>query len=365
MCNIVFFLYLLYVVFIFPSCKCKYCHKKCCNQINVIKKQKTKNKKKQKKKGERLIEEMQQNTFLNALRNNPLNLLLLCVVYEDYEGKLPTSRTELYQVIARCLLRRYCAKRNWPAPEDDSVLEKMFEKEILALGELAWLCLLSDRYGFCETEMDEFERKYPGLVARELGLLYKEESLKRLKPQHEYCFLHKTFQEYVAASYIAQKLRNQKFNVFKHLNISFDDIVTKYPQVFIFVSGMLGEKATVLFTQIGEESRKFYDWNWNERCNEKIATFFIQSFDESGHAAQMAVTLCNIIPFPKVITSKLIDNYNASVDNRIQTLLNHQPIKSSLINRFQNKIIHLLRSEKLGPIYLINTTRSVCQIRIT
>ena len=34
--NIVFFLSLLYVVFIFPPCKCKYCHKKCCNQINVI-----------------------------------------------------------------------------------------------------------------------------------------------------------------------------------------------------------------------------------------------------------------------------------------------------------------------------------------
>ena len=263
-------------------------------------------------KGERLIEEMQQNTFLNALRNNPLNLLLLCVVYEDYEGKLPTSRTELYQVIVRCLLRRYCAKRNWPAPEDDSVLEKMFEKEILALGELAWLCLLSDRYGFRETEMDEFERKYPGLGARELGLLYKEESLKRLNPQHEYCFLHKTFQEYVAAAYIAQKLRNQKFNVFKHLNISFDDIVTKYPQVFIFVSGMLGEKATVLFTQIGEELKKTYDWNWNEHCSKERATFFIESFNESGHAEQMAVTLCNIVPFPKVITSKLIDNYNAS-----------------------------------------------------
>ena len=263
-------------------------------------------------KGEKLIEEMYQNTFLHALRNNPLNLLLLCVVYEDYEGKLPSSRTELYQVIVQCLLRRYCAKRNRPAPEDDSVLEKMFEKEILALGELAWLCLLSDRYGFRETEMDEFEGKYSGLVARELGVLYKEESLKRLKPQHEYCFLHKTFQEYVAAAYIAQKLRNQKFNVFKHLNISFDDIVTKYPQVFIFVSGMLGEKATVLFTQIGEELKKSYDWNWNECCNEKTATFFIESFNESGHAEQMAVTLCNMIPFPKVITSKLIDNYNAS-----------------------------------------------------
>ena len=263
-------------------------------------------------KGERLIEEMEQNTFLHALRSNPLNLLLLCVVYEDYKGKLPTSRTELYQVIVRCLLRRYCGKRNWPAPKDDIVLEKTFEKEILALGELAWLCLLSDRYGFFETELDEFERKYPGLKARELDLLYMEESLKRLNPQHEYCFLHKTFQEYVAAAYIAQKLRNQKFNVFKHLNLSFDDIVTKYPQVFIFVSGMLGEKATVLFTQIGEELKKTYDWNWNEHCSKERATFFIESFNESGHAEQMAVTLCNIVPFPKVITSKLIDNYNAS-----------------------------------------------------
>ena len=258
-------------------------------------------------KGERLIEEMQQNTFLNALQNNPLNLLLLCVVYEDYEGKLPTSRTELYQVIVQCLLRRYCAKRNLPVPEHDSVLEKTFEKEILALGELAWLCLLSDRYGFRETELDEFERKYPGLVARELGLLYKEESLKRLKPQHEYCFLHKTFQEYVAAAYIAEKLVNQQFNVFEH--ISFEDVVTKYPQVFIFVSGMLGEKATVLFTQIGEELKKD-DWDWNEHCWEEEATFFIESFNESGHPEKMAAFLCKVIPFPKVITLESYGGHN-------------------------------------------------------
>ena len=258
-------------------------------------------------KGERLIEEMQQNTFLNALQNNPLNLLLLCVVYEDYEGKLPTSRTELYQVIVQCLLRRYCAKRNLPNPEDDSVLEKTFEKEVLALGELAWVCLLSDRYGFPENELVEFERKYPGLVARELGLLYKEESLKRLKPQHEYCFLHKTFQEYVAAAYIAEKLVNQQFNVFD--NIPFDVFVTKYPQVFIFVSGMLGEKATVLFTQIGEELKKD-DWDWNEHCWEEEATFFIESFNESGHPEKMAAFLCKVIPFPKVITLESYGGHN-------------------------------------------------------
>ena len=262
----------------------------------------------QSSKGERLIEEMQQNTFLHALRNNPLNLLLLCVVYEDYEGELPTSRTELYQVIVQCLLRRYCAKRNQPAPRNDIALERKFEKEILALGELAWLCLLSDRYGFRESELDEFESRYPGLVARELGLLYKEESLKRLKPQHEYCFLHKTFQEYVAAAYITEKLVNQQFNVFERIDLY--DLETKYPQVFIFVSGMLGEKATVLFTQIGEELKTSYHWNWIEHCSEEDATFFIETFNESGHPEQMAATLCQIIPFPKVITLQSDEDYN-------------------------------------------------------
>ena len=260
-------------------------------------------------KGEKLIEEMQQNTFLHALRNNPLNLLLLCVVYEDHEGKLPTSRTELYQVIVQCLLRRYCAKRNQPAPRNDIALKRKFEKEILALGELAWLCLLSDRYGFRESELDEFESRYPGLVARELGLLYKEESLKRLKPEHEYCFLHKTFQEYMAAAYIAEKLVNQQFHVFNHL--IFNDLVRKYPQVFIFVSGMLGRKATVLFTQIGEELKN-HNWDWNLDCREEEATFFIETFNESGHPEQMAATLCKVMPFPKVITLELCEDYNYS-----------------------------------------------------
>ena len=52
------------------------------------------------------------------------------------------------------------------------------------------------------------------------------------------------------------------------------------------------------------------------------------------------------------------------VNNRTQTIFSLQSIKSLIIGS-KNKIIHSLQSEKLGPIYLINTTRSVCQIRIS
>ena len=268
-------------------------------------------------KGESLIVEIKENDLLNALRNNPLNLILLCVVYEDYKGKLPTARTELYQVVVQCLLRRYCAKQSLVAPEENSALEKQFEEDILALGELAWMCLLSERHGFHESELAALEIRYKGLVARDIGLLYKEESLRRLNPQHEYYFLHKTFQEYLAATYIAQKLRKNQLNLFEDL--SFNNMVTDYREVFLFVSGLLGSEASILFAQIGEELKNSGNWDW-DRCTqidvvnmndnldfglrgrcEAAASFFAESFSESGHGEQMAITLCFYIPFPQHI----------------------------------------------------------------
>ena len=252
-------------------------------------------------KGEMLIKELKGNTLLNALRNNPLNLLLLCVVYEDYEGKLPTSRTELYKVIVRCLLRRYCEKHNAVVPEDEIAVDKRFEEDILTLGELAWRCLRNDRQSFLEKELVQRERRNKNLVARTIGLLYKEESLKRICPQHEYWFLHKTFQEYLAALYIAHRLRGNQLNLFEC--ISFYDLVSKYPEVFLFVSGTLGREASILFTQIGEELKYWGRWDWY-KCSSEAATFFVKSLRESGYAERIGVTLCSFVPFPTVLNMK-------------------------------------------------------------
>ena len=160
--------------------------------------------------GERLITEMQTNSFLDALWNNPLNLLLLCIVFEDHEGELPSYRTELYQIIVCCLLRRYCAKHNLEAPADDKALTRHFEDSLLVLGELAWRCLEEDRFSFREKELVEFESTHESLAARKLGLVFKEASLQKINPQHEYLFFHKTFQEYLAAFYLAHMLLKQK-----------------------------------------------------------------------------------------------------------------------------------------------------------
>ena len=316
-------------------------------------------------KGERLITEIKDNEFLHALRNNPLNLLLLCVIYEDYEGKLPSSRSRLYQVIVLCLLRRYCAKHNLQAPEGDDDLERYFEKDILALGELAWMCLLSDRHGFREKELAELERRYKGLVSRHIGLLYKEESLKRLTPQHEYYFLHKTFQEYLAAAYVAHKLRRNQLNLFEHL--SFDDLVDKYRQVFLFVSGILGMEASILFAQIGEELKNCGGWNWNEcrvvkktqsggfdllgdslKAGLATATFLTESFNESGHAEKMAVTLCSYIPFPKQVDADLSSQKTCNIFHVLEACKSFGNLQKPVNLTIRAKINDIFRYQRIA-----------------
>ena len=255
-------------------------------------------------KGEKLIEEIKENELLRDLQENPLNLLLLCIVYEDHEGELPSSRTDLYQVIVVCLLRRYCARHKVKASKEDMDLEKQFKRDMRCLGKLAWKCLLNDRHSFFEEELEEFESRNEKLVVRELGFVYKEESLKRLKPRHQYCFLHKSFQEFLAASYVAHKLRRYEFNVFEH--VDFYDVVQKFPQVFVFVCGILREEARILFEQIGEELES--DWDWLE-CSEAAADFFIDGWSESGDSEEMANTLCFFLPFPRVVDLPPIGEY--------------------------------------------------------
>ncbi|XP_067019540.1 uncharacterized protein [Acropora muricata] len=246
-------------------------------------------------KGERLIEEVKQNPLLSDLQSNPLNLLLLCVVYEEHEGSLPSCITDLYQTIVRYLLRRYCAKEELKASEKDEDLDKQFEIPILALGELAWKCLLSDRLSFYEDELEELERSNENIVARRLGLVYKEESLKRLRPRHAYSFLHKTFQEYLAASHIAHKFRGSEFQISEQM--LFPEMVRgKFKQVFVFVCGILGEEAKIVFEQIGDTLQKQWDWS---KCDRSTALFFVDSWKETGNAKGMAKTLCSFLPFSR------------------------------------------------------------------
>ena len=250
----------------------------------------------QSSKGERLIEEIIRNHLLEDLQSDRPNLFLLCLVYEYHEGELSSSSSsDLYQTLVRCLLRRYCAKQKLNANEEDMDLAKLFERDILALGELAWKCLLNFRHSFREDEL-KLERSDEKSRALGLGFVYKEESFKRSKPHHVFTFVHKKFQEYLAASYIAYNLRGSEFYVLEQ--VQFYAVKHRYRRVFLFVCGILREEASILFSQIGDTLQKVWDWS---KCSKDEASFFTESWKESGNAERMASTLCSLLPFPRVL----------------------------------------------------------------
>lgn len=244
-------------------------------------------------KGERLIHEIKERPFLKEITLIPLHLLLLCAVFEDCEGNLPSSNPQLYQTILTCLLKRHC-ERHLEASEKDADLEKQFESAIVVLGDRAWKCLLNDRLSFSENELNSWERN-EGFGVRELGLVYKEESCKILNPQHEYFFLHKTFQEYLAARFIAHHLRRNEFNVFKLVSLT--DLTEKFCLVFAFVCAILDEKADILFKEISEALQG----NWDlSRCDESLLDFFVACITNSQDYKRMGDTLCPFVRFPRV-----------------------------------------------------------------
>ena len=204
-------------------------------------------------KGEGLIQAIEENIFLHALRNNPLNLVLLCVVFEDFSGDLPANRSELYQIIFRCLLRRFCTKYYLEVHYDDSALENQFEASTLLLGEIAWRCLQEDRSSFLEEEIDKLEKMRSngkGFPVVKFGFVYMETSVKKLNPRHEYHFVHRTFQEYLAAAYLALKMSTEEINIFDHFQLSKRDITSKYRQVVLFVAGILGKDGATFIKQM-------------------------------------------------------------------------------------------------------------------
>ena len=171
---------------------------------------------------------------LKELTQNPLNTALLCVVWEDFKGVFPTSRTQLYIEIVHCVLRRYEKKYGLSSKHDDLI--SVYKDELKHLGRIALQALLEGELYFEEQEFNG-----SSIVLSKFGFLSIHAGSSKRKPSSRYGFLHKTFQEFFAGLHLALKILNGE--------IDCDSVVTnqiysnELSQVFLFMSGILASRS--------------------------------------------------------------------------------------------------------------------------
>ncbi|XP_067050488.1 uncharacterized protein [Acropora muricata] len=133
---------------------------------------------------------------LYELTRNPLNTLLLCVIFEDLNGVLPNSRTELYIEMVLFVLRRYENKKGFSSSEKDLLL--VYKKDLMILGRMA---LDSLRKG--ELYFEDHQGDFKQSLLPKLGFVSIQAGGSKRAPCPRYAFFHKSFQEFFSAFFLA------------------------------------------------------------------------------------------------------------------------------------------------------------------
>ena len=183
---------------------------------------------------EKLLDKLDSDRTLGDLTANPLNAALLCLLCEDFRGKLPGSRTLLYLELVECVLRRYRLKMK--LPETDQSLVALYQVELKQLGRIAMESLHNDSLYFDQSAFQGF----PSDLISGVGFLSVEPGRSKRRPGRSYGFLHKSFQEFFAALYRCSQLLDGE--------ISADSLIAdhryldEFRQVLMFTSGLLAQE---------------------------------------------------------------------------------------------------------------------------
>ncbi|XP_015779664.1 PREDICTED: NACHT, LRR and PYD domains-containing protein 7-like, partial [Acropora digitifera] len=183
---------------------------------------------------EKLLNKLDTDETLQDLTRNPLNTALLCLLFEDFGGKFPESRTLLYLEIVKCVLRRY--RRKMKLPETNQDLLVLYKIDLKLLGLIAMEGLHNDSMYFDESAFEVFSSN----VISGLGFLSVEAGRSKRRPRRSYGFLHKSFQKFFAALFHCCQLLDGEMSVDSFL--ADRRYFHEFDEVLTFTCGLLAQK---------------------------------------------------------------------------------------------------------------------------
>ena len=178
----------------------------------------------------------------------PLLCLLLCILYQEKEGNLPCTSTEIYVEIIKYLKQTALYRRSEkPGSSFDRELDECLEK----FGKLCLSALINDKLTFTDTDLVDDVK----MVVTVLGLLINTNPIAKsftITEKH-YQPLHKSFIEFMAAKHLSgQMTKASPVSVQKIVkilkNLSFDTLY----MVLHYLVGLLGSEASVLLDALPE-----------------------------------------------------------------------------------------------------------------
>ena len=166
---------------------------------------------------------------LYQLTRNPLNTLLLCVIFEDLNGVLPNSRTKLYIEIVLFVLRRYENKNRLSSDDKDLLL--VYKEELMILGRMALDPLRKGELYF-EDHQGDFKQS----LLPEFGFVSIQAGGSKRAPCPRYAFFHKSFQEFFSAFFLAFSMIDGRMDCKSITNVEYGEQLS---EVFTFMGGIV------------------------------------------------------------------------------------------------------------------------------
>ena len=179
---------------------------------------------------EALILEVKFDKDLRELTQNPLNTLLLCVIFEDLEGTLPKTRTQLYVEVVLFILRRFEYKNGLSNRGRDLLL--VYKEELMILGETALDSLRKEELYF-----DDHKGGMKESLLMKFGFLSIQSGGSKRAPCDRYGFFHRSFQEFFSGYFLALSIIDDVKN--SHSVLTNPTFMDNLFHVLKFMSGIV------------------------------------------------------------------------------------------------------------------------------